>query len=42
MFAKNRTERINQKLLKMGRGRKRRGHAFEATGIKLDTDFGNI
>lgn len=34
---KNRTERINQKLLKMGRGRKKRGNAFEATGIKLDT-----
>lgn len=41
MFAKNRTERINQKLLKMGRGRKKRGKALEETGIKLDTDFGN-
>lgn len=41
MFAKNHTERINQKLLKMGRGRKKRGKALEETGIKLDTDFGN-
>ena len=38
----NRTERMNQKLLEMGRGRKKRGNAVEAIGIKLGTDFGNI